>query len=339
MHSPFQLKQIPGLARGSLRSISADLPIIAPKLVARVPAPCGAAARPGGGLGARRAGRERCRSFPSRHCPLFLAALRTCTLCLELTEVLRFQAVRSWEYRLLIRTARLLACAPAAPPWSQRTLGQRAGALHSAGAATAMQSQFLLLSPSPEKAALPATRSCSSTSETSSSSVHSSDADASESRWQQTAHSRVPLGSQRISREGEAGRNHLLTGRGWLPSQKRLNPSLWFPTHLPSRSIPLFSSSSSWAAAAREQPIGIEDSLSVTPSLRNTLCAFEILLVVKSSFNPLLEKHSMLSEFHISSCPPFCIKKSSNRAEYPHLGSLSWVTFSEKTKISQTAIS
>lgn len=75
----------------------------------------------------------------------------------------------------------------------------------------------------------------------------------------------------------QAGRNHFLTGRGWFPSQILLDVSLRLPTHLPFRSIPHLSSSLSSAAADREQPIGIEDSLSVTPSHRNTPSAFEIL--------------------------------------------------------------
>lgn len=57
----------------------------------------------------------------------------------------------------------------------------------------------------------------------------------------------------------------------------RLNRSLRLPTHLPFRSILHFSSSLSSAAADREQPIGIEDSLSGSPSHKNTPSASEIL--------------------------------------------------------------
>ena len=55
-------------------------------------------------------------------------------LCSELIEVLRFQTGMSRKNRLLIHTGRFLACAPAAPPWSQRPFVQcfRAPPHHSA---------------------------------------------------------------------------------------------------------------------------------------------------------------------------------------------------------------
>lgn len=102
---------------------SLSAPILSPstaKLVAPRPVCLRAGARPGGGLDACKAGRERCSSLLSLLYPLFLQALRTCTLCLELTEVLRFQTGMSRKSSLLIHTATFLACAPAAPPWSQR---------------------------------------------------------------------------------------------------------------------------------------------------------------------------------------------------------------------------
>ena len=153
---------------------------ITTKLVAPTPMYFRATARPGGGLDACKAGRERCSSFFSLHCPLFLLALRTCTL---------FRTY--WSFAIPDRDeqekqaanphgqiSRVCPCSSSVEPASFCAVFQ--------GPPTPQRqpprcNPNFFSSPSPEKAALPATWSCSSTSKISSSSMHSSNTSFSES--------------------------------------------------------------------------------------------------------------------------------------------------------------